>query len=127
MKYQVISAFIDKRDGRQIDAGEPVPEGLDRDTVDRLVAAQCLRPLDVKTPASGQAAKTPAGGGADLFPEDEDEEDEEGDNGEGESGSEGEAGAGAGEGGAPAGQSAAPGAVAPNARRPRRASAGAAQ
>jgi hypothetical protein len=99
-----------------------MPEGLDRDTLERLVAARCLRPLERETPASSQTGKK-AAGGADLFP---DEEGEEGDDGEGEGGSGEEAGAGAGEGGAPAGQSAAPGAGAPSARRSRR-PAGAAQ
>jgi hypothetical protein len=118
MKLEVISAFIDKRDGRQVNPGEPVPEGLDRDTVKRLVAAQCLRPLEAETPTPSQAENKP-GGGTDLFP---DEDDEEEDDGEGEGGSWGETGAGD----APAGQSAAPGASAPSARRPRR-PAGAAQ
>jgi hypothetical protein len=128
MKFDVISAFIDKRTGRQVNPGEPMPEGLDRDTLERLVAAQCLRPLEPRTPTSGQADKK-VGGGTDLFPDEEDEEDEEeeDDNGQGEGGSGGEVDAGAGRGGAPAGQSAAPGAGAPNARRPRRAPAGTAQ
>jgi hypothetical protein len=53
MKYQVIAAFIDKRNGEQIEPGSPVPDGLDRETIRRLIAANCLRPVEgEETPAS---------------------------------------------------------------------------
>jgi hypothetical protein len=61
MKYQVIAAFIDKRNGEQIEPGSPVPDGLDRETIRRLIAANCLRPVEgEETPAS-----EPGGDGAD--------------------------------------------------------------
>jgi hypothetical protein len=61
MNYQVIAAFIDKRNGQQIEPGSPVPNGLDRETIQRLVAANCLRPAEgEETPAS-----EPGGDGAD--------------------------------------------------------------
>lgn len=69
MTYEVISAFRDRRTGEQIDPGQPLPEGLDRDTIARLIQAQCLRPVeDEPAPSGGQAAGE-GDGGASLFPE----------------------------------------------------------
>jgi hypothetical protein len=45
MEYQVISAFQDKRTGDYVEAGQPVPEGLDDETIARLVEAKCLKPI----------------------------------------------------------------------------------
>ena len=69
MTYEVISAFVDRRTGQQIDLGEDVPDGLDRETIGRLVAANCLRPLEPETPASApsQLSGSDAAGAADLF------------------------------------------------------------
>lgn len=65
MKYDVISAFIDRRNGRQIDPGETVPDGLDRETTQRLVAANCLRQHEPETPAS--APNSDSADASDLF------------------------------------------------------------
>jgi hypothetical protein len=61
MKYQVIAAFIDKRNGQQIEPGSPVPDGLDRETIQRLLAANCLRPAEDEEATAGE----PGGDGAD--------------------------------------------------------------
>ena len=76
MKYEIISAFIDRRTGEKIDPGQPVPEGLDKDTIARLVQAQCLRPVEGKGATSKRPQKSeenqesqPTGDGADKQPE----------------------------------------------------------
>jgi hypothetical protein len=70
MSYQVIAAFIDRRSGKRIEAGDALPEGLDRATIQRLVRARCLEPVD----AGDLLPPTPPGAGAaaSLFPEDGD-------------------------------------------------------
>jgi hypothetical protein len=73
MTYDVIAAFIDRRTGNTVEAGSPVPAGLDRHTIKRLVKARCLAPIE-KTgePAVAQSA-APS-----LFPEDDQASDGEG-------------------------------------------------
>lgn len=39
---KVISQFVDKRTGHRVNPGDAVPEGLDPETIRRLVKAQCL-------------------------------------------------------------------------------------
>lgn len=65
MKYQIISAFIDRRNGQQINPGDDLPEGLDRETIERLIGAQCLRPIDPE-PQSGQPEPPAPPSGADA-------------------------------------------------------------
>jgi hypothetical protein len=118
MTYQVISAFIDKRTGRQIDAGEDVPGGLDRETIARLVAANCLRSTEPETtaPVPNQPAGSAATGASDLFA---------GDAGDGQAGDPGAPDGNAATGEAPAADASAPaGGSAPSARRMRRSAAG---
>jgi len=111
MTYQVISAFIDKRSGRQIDPGEDVPGELDRETIARLVAANCLRSTEPETMVSapGQPSGSAAAGASDLFA---------GDAGDGQAGD-----PGAPDGNASAGEPPAAGS-APSSRRMRRPAAG---
>ena len=118
MTYQVISAFIDKRTGRQIDPGEDVPGGLDRETIARLVAANCLRSIEPEATASApsQLSGSAASGASDLFA---------GDAGDGQAGDPGAPDGNAATGEAPAADASAPaGASAPSARRMRRPAAG---
>jgi hypothetical protein len=67
MKYDVISAFVDRRDGRTIQAGSPVPAGLDWQTIKRLVKARCLEPIEEPKAAAGQ--QPPSSNAPSLFPE----------------------------------------------------------
>jgi hypothetical protein len=97
MKYQVISAFIDKRTGRQVEAGEALPEGLDKETVDRLVQAKCLRPRKEPEPPTdtGAASGQKTDSSSDLFGADRgggsgDDAGEAAGAGDGENASEGE-------------------------------------
>jgi hypothetical protein len=115
MKYQVISAFRDQRTGDQIDPGNDLPEGLDRDAIERLVAARCLQPVEPETPAAGQSQSSGSGSAeaSDLFA---------GGPGDGQAEDPG-APAGVGEGEAPP-PAAAPASDAPSGRRTRRPAAG---
>jgi hypothetical protein len=56
MRFEIISAFIDKRTGRQVEPGEAVPEGLEEDTLERLVQAKCLRPMSSASSTDASAA-----------------------------------------------------------------------
>jgi hypothetical protein len=68
MKYDVISAFLDRRTGQTIEAGSPVPAGLDRQTVKRLVQARCLEPIEEPKTATSQTQLGSAAAPS-LFPE----------------------------------------------------------
>jgi hypothetical protein len=90
MIFEVISAFIDKQTGRQVEPGESVPVGLEEETLERLVQAKCLRPLPSTSSTDASAApgeKTDTS--SDLFGTDK-----RGDVGEGESASEADGDAG---------------------------------
>jgi hypothetical protein len=67
MKYEIISAFRDRRTGEQIDPGQPLPEGFDKDTIARLVQAQCLRAVDDEPTSPTAQPSGDSGGG--LFPD----------------------------------------------------------
>jgi hypothetical protein len=45
MTHKVIAAFRDLRTGECINPGDPLPEGLDEDIIERLVTAKCLKPI----------------------------------------------------------------------------------
>ena len=71
MKYEVIAAFIDKRSGQTVEPGSPVPAGLDRQTVERLVRARCLAPIDTGDVGTGNSPgkESSAGAAPSLFPD----------------------------------------------------------
>jgi len=89
MKYDVISAFVDRRDGRTIEAGSPVPAGLDRQTIRRLVKARCLEPIEEPKAAAGQ--QPPSSDAPSLFPETDGDADDDAAEGEEEADDEPEA------------------------------------
>lgn len=73
--YEIIAAFIDRRSGRLLQPGDPLPAGMDEAALTRLCRAGCLKPvpaqaaapegglLDADFPAGGSAgAATLAGG-----------------------------------------------------------------
>lgn len=64
MTYKVIAEFIDRRNGARVLAGAPVPEGMEKDQIKRLVKAGCLEVVmenfrkDGEKPSDGKKSAT---------------------------------------------------------------------